>query len=131
MTVKERMKELIEAGAAITVLFPVEKGGPVTLLLAGAAWLAKPPRLRWCAPFPEHDGHVHETHYGRAALEVGGRDIGFYENGEMIMYVCPIEESGEDINAYRNTLLEWRNLLDKYNNAAEFAEMIATPREDD
>ena len=130
MTIQERMEELIKAGATISVHFPNEIGAH-SMLLAGVAWLREPTRLRWCAVFPEHDGHFHETHYDNAALVAGGRDVAFYAGERLIVHVCPYEESGGNLNVLRDTLIEWRNLLDKYNNTAKFEEMISTPREEE
>jgi hypothetical protein len=127
MTIQERIKELIQAGAAISIHFP-DDPRPLTMLLAGAAWLQNPPRLRWCAVFPEHDGHIHESEYEEARLEASGRDIAFYAEGKLFLYVCPYEESGKDLRAYRDTLAEWRDLLSRYDNARKFEEMINTPR---
>ena len=125
MTVKERMDELIKNGAAITVAAP---GGrrTLTLLLAGVVWLQRPLMLRWCAVFPEHQGHIHETYYNNVRLVADGRDIGFYLEDELVLYVCPYEESGEDINAYRDTFIAWQAGLREYNNEAQFDDFLKT-----
>lgn len=123
MTPKERVAELIEAGAAITALFPSESS--LTFTLAGAYWLTGPTRLRWAPIFPEHQGHIHETEYDEARLMVEGRDVGLFLDGRMVAYVCPVEESGLSIDDARDGLAEWRDLLSKHNNAAQFAEFLA------
>ena len=121
MTIRERVAELIERGAALQVLF--EDSPMITFLLAGMLWRQK--RTRWCAVFPEHQGHIHETEYDRAVFVNNGRDVAFYRGEVMVLYVCPYEESGGDLSAMHDNLIEWRRLLGLYNNAEQFAEFLA------
>ena len=120
MTPQERMAELIEHGAAIQLLAPYPR---LTLTLAGALWLTDPTRLRWCAIFPQHQGHIHETEYDEIKV-IHDRDIAFYHKGEMTFYVCPYEESEEDLDAIRDALGAWRVLLGKYTNVDQFADFL-------
>ena len=122
MTPQERMTKLIEHGAAIQLLAPYPR---LTLTLAGALWLTKPKRLRWCAIFPEHQGHVHETRYTRVEV-IHGRDIAFYQGGAMVAYVVPYEEGLLPVDGVREALVEWRALFTKHDNTANFAEFLRT-----
>jgi len=124
VTIRERLGKLIENGAAIQLLF--EDAPMKTLLLAGALWRQNPTCLRWCAVFPEHQGHVHETSYSEVRLENDGRDIAFFEDGRMVAYVVPYEESGHEVDAMRENLGEWQYLVSRYKNAVLFAEFLET-----
>jgi hypothetical protein len=119
MTVQTRLAELIEHGAAIQLTDP-----RITLTLAGALWLIKPRRLRWCAIFPEHQGHIHETRYTRTEI-YHGRDIAFHQGRVMVAYVCSYEEGPLPVEEVREALARWRDLLGKHGNVAEFAEFLA------
>ena len=124
MTVQERMKELIEAGATIDVNF--SDGGTLSMLLGAAVWLRNPTRLLWCTIFPEDGRHGHETPYDTAKLHAGGRDIGFYQGDFMVLYVCPYEEGRRDVNACRDTFAAWRNHLREGDNAKIFEQFFET-----
>ena len=120
MTPAERLAELIRHGATIKIMDPA-----VTLTLAGALWQTHPTRLRWCAIFPEHQGHIHETRFDRNEFNAGGRDIGFYRGDQMVAYVCPYEESGLDFDEVREALSRWRAVLVAHGNVADFTEFLA------
>jgi hypothetical protein len=122
MTPRQRVEELIEQGGVIAIHRPGER--VIELLLAGALWLKDPTRLRWCAAFPDHQGHIHETLYDKVALVVRGRDVAFHLKGEMVAYVCPIVEGGLPVDDVRDTLAEWQSLLSKHNNVEQFADFL-------
>lgn len=108
MTVRTKLKKLIEHGAVIKVLAP----GVVVpeLTLAEVLWYTDPERIRWCAIYPEHQGHVHETEYDEVTIE-HNRDVAFYKDGVMVAYVCPYEESGLPDEEVRDALTGWWRLL--------------------
>lgn len=112
MTVQARTEELMKAGAAITV-HPHGWGfGGLTVPLAAVLWEDK--RLRWCAPYPEHQGHVHRTPYTTAKLEAGGRDVALYDaRGEIAAYITPLEESELDARDATDALTGWRAVRDE------------------
>lgn len=124
MTIEKRLEELIHHGASIQCLY-LGLNFPC-LTLAGALWLTGPRRLRWCAIFPEHQGHLHETEYDEVKLVNDGRDLLFYENGNLKFGIVPYEESCEDIHAIRNALQKWQALLKVGNNKAEFEDFLTT-----
>ncbi len=117
MTLRERMDALIKAGAVIQVAFPDDPTKAFTL--ASVRWRTRPTRLLWCGVFPEDQHHVHETAYDRAGA-VHDRDLAFYRGGEIVLYVCPYEESGEATDDIRDALAEWRAWLGQDENAAQF-----------
>lgn len=129
MTVQERLKELVEAGAIASVSFS-DGHRPLYFLLGAAVWLQNPARLMWCVAFIDSGRGGHETLYDAVKLEAGGRDVGFYVGEELVLYVCPIEESGLDITAYRDTFIRWRNYLSEGTNAADFEEAFTVPEEE-
>ena len=122
MTHQERLAELIEQGA--TIQLTPDDGPMMTLTLAGALWLTLPNRLRWCAIFPEHQGHVHETEYHTVKFVNGERDIAFYRDGRIFFYIAPYIESPLDENEVREALAKWRDRLGRYNNAEQFADFL-------
>jgi hypothetical protein len=121
MEIAERLTTLIEHGAAIQVFTPDDRLH--TLTLAGAVWLDNPTRLRWCAIFPEHQGHIHETAYDDIETH-HERDVAFYRDGEMVAYVCPYEEGPLPLDAVREALGKWRAILAQYNNAELFEDFL-------
>ena len=122
MTIKERMSELIEHGAAIQIQDP-----KIALTLAGALWLGNPTRLRWCAIFPEDQHHIHETAYDEAQFDNDGRDILFYRASVLVVSVVPYEEGPLDVGEVRDALAEWQTFLDKYDETREeFAHFLRT-----
>jgi hypothetical protein len=59
-------------------------------------WEKNPQALRWCAVFPEHQGHVHWLKY--SSVEENGRDVLFYDDDKnLIAAVVPFEESTLDL----------------------------------
>ena len=124
MAPEERVEQLIEQGCVIAVAVP--DGPSIELTLAGALWLTKPKRLRWCAIFPEHQSHVHETRYSRVVLDNDGRDVLLYQGSKLVAGIVPYIESGLDPDDVRDALVRWRDLLGKYNNKAQFEEFLGT-----
>ena len=110
MTIKERMAELLEHGCVITLLWPDAEQWtpPMELILGGVLWMDKPPRLRWCAIFPEDQQHFHELRYDRVVFDNDGRDILFYQGGKLAVTVVPYEEGGLDVAAVAAALVRWR-----------------------
>ena len=125
MKTEERLAQLIEHGAVIQVNLQ-EPSVDIALLLAAAVMLEEPKRLRWCAIFPEHQGHVHEVAYDEAVFEAEGRDIAFMRGEDIVMYVCPYEESTLDLEPARDGLAEWRGMLARHTNVAKFKEFFET-----
>jgi hypothetical protein len=115
MTITERMEQLLEHGATIQLV-----GRNLTLTLAGCHILTGPSRLRWCALFPEHQGHIHETPYTRITLVAGDRDIAFWQGKRMIAYIAPFEESGLSLDSVVAVLAKWRAYLNENDNAVQF-----------
>jgi len=122
--IRDRMIELIKKGASLQVLLPDTP--MVTFILAGVLWRTRPIRLRWCAIFPEHQGHIHETPYNKVRLINKGRDIAFYRDEEIVLYVAPYEESGLDLGPVIETFADWQQQLRRFNNEEQFAEFLET-----
>ncbi|WP_442510558.1 hypothetical protein SH528x_002183 [Novipirellula sp. SH528] len=122
MTPEQRLEELIAHGAAIQL--PLHDQPMLTLTLAGALWLTDPKRLRWCAIFPEHQGHVHELRYTRTDMMNDGRDIAFYRGPDLVAGVVPYEEGDLETDEVRAALAAWRDQLGRYDNVAQFAEFL-------
>lgn len=120
---EDRMAELIDNGTAIQLFDPYPS---ITLTLAGALWLRNPPRLRWCAIFPEHQSHIHELHYTRVAFCNDGRDILFYQYDKIVAGVVPYEEGTLPVDEVRAALARWQGLLAVEGNEANFNEFLAT-----
>ena len=122
MTVRERLAQLVGEGAALQVRLPGH--AMVVYLLAAISRKQSPTRLRWCAVFPEHQGHVHETAYDRAELVAGGRDVAFYRGDHLVLYVCPYAEAEHEIADMRELWDEWTFKLGQFNNAERFDEFF-------
>jgi len=120
MKIEKRLAELIEQGAAVQI--PEPNYG--TFILAAAEIRDNPPRLRWCAIYPEHQSHVHEMEYDEVAFSVGTRDIDFRKGGKTVMYVCPYEESGLSLDGTATILAQWRGQLATFNNEEQFKEFF-------
>lgn len=120
MNVKDRLEQLIAEGGVIDIIGQ----GTTELTLARAAWLANPTRLRWCAIFPEHQGHVHETRYDKAVLDNGGRDVLLYRGGALVATVVPAMEATLSTDDVRDALVRWRARLAVPGNQAQFEEFF-------
>ena len=95
----------------------------LTLTLAYAELLPAPKRLRWCAIFPQHQGHVHELRYTRATHDA--RCFTFYHGPQLVAEIMPYAEQRElPHQEVRDALDRWRTLLARNGNAAEFAGFI-------
>lgn len=121
MTPQGMLENLISHGAVIKV-FPVGIDVP-ELTLAEVLWYTNPSRIRWCAVFPQHQGHVHETEYDKVRI-VHDRDIGFYKDGGLVAYVCPYEESGLPDEDVRDVLAKWSVLVGHPWNKGRLKEFI-------
>lgn len=83
-----------------------------------------PTRLKWCAIYPEHQAHVHETVYDRVGI-VYDEHMTFYNNaGEMVAYVCPIAAGHLPEEGAKASLASWRYILSRYSNQAQFEEFF-------
>lgn len=121
MTLQERLDQLIEQGAVIHLLFPNDP--MMTQLLARARIKHGPSRLRWCAVFPEHQSHVHETLYDKASV-VHDRDVSFSRDGVLVAYVTPYIEAQTDLDDLQEALGEWKAQLAVGANTEEFADFF-------
>ena len=126
MTPKERIDQLIENGGILQLLPSPGAAVIQEFTLAGALWLARPARLRWCPIFPEHQGHIHETRYNTAELANGGRDVLFYRGKQLAFSVVPYLEAALNTDEVRAALAEWRARLKLFDNDKNFAEFLAT-----
>ena len=113
MNPKERTEQLAREGGTIQIFDPHS-----TLTLAKVEWGDN--RIKWCAIFPEHQGHVHEFEYNRVTLFNDGRDVAFYAGKKMVAYICPYEEGGLPLDDVREVLAEWQRLMSLPNIAEEF-----------
>lgn len=121
MTPRKRMAELIEHGAVLSFT----DGRLPELTLAAVRWYKKPLRIRWCAIFPEHQGHVHENEYDRVEV-YRERDVAFYDaDGRMTISVCPYEYAAKlDPDVVLRALTEWRQTLALHNNVEQFRQFF-------
>lgn len=120
MTVEQRIAELVDQGATMQLAGPYPD---VTYVLAHAAIMDGPSRLRWCPIFPEHQGHVHETPYNYATL-VHDRDVAFYQGETLVGYIAPYEESTLEVDSVIENLAAWRQGLEVYDNKIRFLEFF-------
>lgn len=120
MTPQEKMKELLDHGAVIAFI----DGRVPELTLASVQWLENPTRIRWCAIFPQHQGHVHDTEYNRVAI-VNDLYLVFYDAaGEMEMCIGPYEEAARNTDEIREALANWRQTLSLNNNTEQFKRFL-------
>ncbi|BAM04431.1 hypothetical protein PSMK_22720 [Phycisphaera mikurensis NBRC 102666] len=99
-------------------------GTHLDFILATVRWLDDPQRVRWCAIFPEHQGHVHEAPYDELVIEAGGLGVGLRRDGKRAGYICPIIESGLDHDEAVAALAEWRHLLARHNNQQQHEQFL-------
>lgn len=123
MTPAELARQLIEDGAVLAVTPDGLGGDRLELLVGGAQWLTRPARLRWCAVFPEHQGHVHETAYDRLIAH-HGRDVALMKDGVMVGYLCPPEESDLVVEEVQDRWADWQARLAIEGNQAELEEFL-------
>ncbi|MBU0847694.1 hypothetical protein KKH23_10950, partial [Patescibacteria group bacterium] len=85
----------------------------IELTLAGALWREdeEGTYLRWCAIFPEHQGHIHHLYYDKAVLDNDGRDILFYRGGELVAGVVPYIESNLPADDVHEALARWKDAV--------------------
>lgn len=118
MTIEERIKELVQHGAALQVYFP-QKQARVFILGALVLVPGNPPAFKWCAIYPEDQHHIHTTIYTKVALAAGGRDVVFWDGNHLAACAVPIEESDVSGNP-RGLFGEWQDTLNVPGNRQQF-----------
>lgn len=112
-----KIDALVESGAVIEYF--AEGGGSIKLTLAKGVLLENPRRLRWCAIFPEHQSHVHDTTYD-APEDQDARGLVFYAKGRVVLTIMLMEKANVPEN-YFEGLEEWRRILAVEGNESQFA----------
>lgn len=116
----DRIKKLVEAGAGI--------GGS---LLGSEMVLARAilrndshgrPCVKWAGAFPVDQQHFHMTPYDTVEVYYD-RDVGFLKNGELILYIAPLEEWFVP-DEYYETHKKWMAFMKK--EGAEFCQHFDT-----
>lgn len=112
--------KLLAYGATLQLFDP---GELPTMLLAAAVLKTNPPRLRWCAVFPEHQGHVHELAYDTVQAE--GAGVSFRnKSGGLVGYIGPYDDSPLEEGPTKELLQRWRAGLAKFSNQADFEQFF-------
>lgn len=114
MTPQERIQQLLEQGAAYGIRNE-NVGESMAFVLGGVQW-PRPGVMRWCAIFPEHQGHVHEAKFDRLTLEANGRDVALWQGERLASYVCPIDDGFLESDGPLASFAKWRHQLSLYNN---------------
>ena len=124
MSVEDKTDQLIKDGAAIQLLHGhhLEE-----YTLAKAQWLPRTKvgavaKLRWCATYPEHQGHVRTLRFTDAAVD--GDSVVLRRDGDVVGGIVPVVESGLDLTEAQQTLAGWRALLDVPGNVDQFEEFF-------
>jgi hypothetical protein len=119
---RKLLTKLMEHGAVATFIFP--DGDRPDFILGHAEFIdGNPDLLRWCAIFPEDQHHVHRTEVDSIETH-HDRDIAIHQDGVMVAYICPYEESGLEEGPILEALAEWRALLAKPNPAKQFKRFL-------
>jgi len=118
MDYKKYINEIVKTGATLNLLEPLEPS--IEVVLGSVVWLDNPVALKWCTPFPQHQGHVHILDYDSVKTE-WDRDVLFFRGDVMVAGITTSIESGLNTDKVLEVVAEW---LSKHNNVEKHARFL-------
>jgi hypothetical protein len=122
MTPEQLLADLVADGCHVEV-------SPVGLLInVGHAEFTGPRTIRFCAPYPEHQGHVHEVEGEPVIYADGVALILTLPDGAFRAYFSRDREwpelSGEQQKQAQKIRKQWREAIARHGNEVRFAEFF-------